>query len=99
MFALLDALESTQHPKRARITTEEDDKDPNEPTLDVFLNHSDCDGTFNQEEAKQLYPLFRRYRAKFKKSKPEDGFLQLYDDFTKAFRMVSKKKHAKIVYT
>jgi hypothetical protein len=59
--------------------------------MDVFLNHSDCDGEFNQDEAKILAKAFKKYHKKFKDSHPEEGFIALYEAFQKAFTKIGKK--------
>jgi hypothetical protein len=59
--------------------------------MDVFLNHSDCDGEFTQDEAKILAKAFKKYHKKFKDSHPEEGFVALYEAFQKAFTKIAKK--------
>lgn len=95
MMAIMGALTN----KRARVEEEETEEEQEEAAekddLDLFLDHSDCDGEFSHQDAKKIYPVFKENRAKFKKSKPEEGFMELYDDFLKAFRIVGKEEERK----
>jgi hypothetical protein len=56
-----------------------------EPDLDIFLNHSDCNGEFNPEECKKLYVIFKKYKPQFTKMK-QKKMTEIYNNFLKAFK-------------
>jgi hypothetical protein len=77
-------------------------KIPMHSTLELFLNHSDNDGSFSKSECKKLAKLFRTYRRSFiAYAKTRDSFfVELYTSFLRAFQFVSKSAsdQAKLVY-
>lgn len=71
------------------------------PDLDLFMNHSDCDGEFSRAECGRLYAFFRKHKSAFtkrvRKSDVKEEMMGLYADFIKATKIASGKD-GKMIY-
>jgi hypothetical protein len=90
--AACDLLGGEPKAKRVKAVHKEYDAD-----WDIFFNHSDCDGEFNQEESKVLHALFKANRKGFLKGENKD-YKEIYDHFIKAFALAKGKKEAKVCF-
>jgi hypothetical protein len=55
------------------------------PDLDLFIYHSDCDGSFSADECKKLFKIFTENKKKICKS-TDAKFLETFKHFERAFK-------------
>ncbi len=70
-------------------------KAKDQASLELFIEHCDCDGEFSTSECKKIAKLFKQNRSKIK-DLPKDT-QRVYKAFLKAFRTAAKGK-GKVVY-
>jgi hypothetical protein len=85
--------------KRFRFANE---SEPEEPDLDILLDHSDCSGSLSKTECAKLLALFEKHAEAFKKNEGMDEhFQEVYNEFIKAFQKVVKSRSdaAQIIFS